>query len=205
VNKTTDIYLTIDAISEGFYKEKGSKFLAFALPCDSKLTAKAHLDDFRNKHPQAVHVCFAWRFGFDKYEDRYSDDGEPNNAAGKPIFGQIQAFGITNVLIAIVRYYGGTNLGVGGLVNAYKTAAKDALEQATIIEKEITQSFELTYNYEETGIVMLQLNRMHATIVQQYTKGDLPCIDFTLKRSLVHEIDHYFEMSKTVQIKEKTN
>ena len=105
MNTADDIYLTLEEISEGFYKEKGSKFLAFAQPCHSKAEAKIYLDDFRKSHPNACNVCFAWRFGTYQYEDRYSDDSEPNNSAGKPIFGQLIAANVTNVLIAVVRYY----------------------------------------------------------------------------------------------------
>jgi uncharacterized YigZ family protein len=203
VNIADDIYLTLDEISEGFYKEKGSKFLAFAQPCHSKAEAKIYLDDFRKSHPNACNVCFAWRFGTDQYEDRYSDDSEPNNSAGKPIFGQLIAANVTNVLIAVVRYYGGTNLGVGGLVTAYKTAAKEAMDTATIVEREITHDYEVFYAFDETGTVMIILNKLNANIEGQFFDNNQPRIAFKLKRSLERELLTLFEPYHTIRIQKK--
>lgn len=160
-------YRTIENISEGFYKEKGSKFFAFAFPCKTELDAKTIISDLRKKHHQAVHVCSAFRFGSDKKHARSSDDGEPSNSAGPPILGQIQSFDLTNILIAVVRYYGGTNLGVGGLINAYRTAAKEALSVATIIEKEDDQLIELHFDYAAVPIVMAWIKQFQLTIAQQ--------------------------------------
>ncbi len=160
-------YRTLESNSEGFYKEKGSKFFAFAIPCKTELDAKKIISDLRKKHHQAVHVCSAFRFGSDKKLARSSDDGEPSNSAGPPILGQIQSFDLTNILIAVVRYYGGTNLGVGGLINAYRTAAKEALSVATIIEKEDDQLIELHFDYAAVPIVMAWIKQFHLTIAQQ--------------------------------------
>lgn len=182
MSNAEDAYQTISEISEGFYKEKGSKFLAFAIPCNSITAAKEHIENFRKEHHNACHVCFAWRFGTESYSDRYSDDGEPNNSAGKPIFGQIISYEVTNVLVAVVRYYGGTNLGVGGLITAYKTAAKAAFEKATIRTKYITTSFELTHNYEDTGVVMSTLNKLGANITGQEFENNRPNIQFYVNR-----------------------
>jgi uncharacterized YigZ family protein len=157
-------YLTIAAISEGFYKEKGSKFLAFAQPCKTEEEAKAYLNSYRKEHHQAVHVCYAFRFGSDKKVFRASDDGEPSNSAGPPILGQIQSFDLTNILIAVVRYYGGTNLGVGGLITAYRTAAKEALEAATIIEQEDAQVLEFHFSYEQMPQIM-KIIKSHAVLI----------------------------------------
>lgn len=157
-------YLTIAAISEGFYKEKGSKFLAFAQPCKTEEEAKAYLNSYRKEHHQAVHVCYAFRFGSDKKVFRASDDGEPSNSAGPPILGQIQSFDLTNILIAVVRYYGGTNLGVGGLITAYRTAAKEALEAATIIEQEDAQVLEFHFSYEQMPHIM-KIIKSHAVLI----------------------------------------
>jgi uncharacterized YigZ family protein len=157
-------YLTIAAVSEGFYKEKGSKFLAFALPCKTEEEAKAYLNSYRKEHHQAVHVCYAFRFGSDKKVFRASDDGEPSNSAGPPILGQIQSFDLTNILIAVVRYYGGTNLGVGGLITAYRTAAKEALEAATIIEQEDAQVLEFHFSYEQMPQIM-KIIKSHAVLI----------------------------------------
>lgn len=168
------IFRTIQATSEGFYKEKGSKFLAFAVPVASEDEVKAFIAQKRKEHHLAVHVCSAFRLGADLKLYRSSDDGEPSNSAGPPILGQIQAFELTNILIAVVRYYGGTNLGVGGLITAYKTAAKAALENAQIIEKEEMELFELTCSYEQMPKVMSFLKKEDVEILSN--QMDLQCV-----------------------------
>ena len=115
------MFLTIQKEGHSIYKDKGSKFLAQATSCISENQAKEIIADLRKQNPGCVHVCYAYRLGSDKRKYKYSDDGEPSNSAGAPIFGQIKSFDLTNVLITVVRYYGGTNLGVGGLIQAYKT------------------------------------------------------------------------------------
>jgi len=160
-------FRTIQTPSEGFYKEKGSKFLAFAVPVSTEQEIKEFIAQKRKEHHQAVHVCSAFRLGADHKVYRSSDDGEPSNSAGPPILGQIQAYDLTNILIAVVRYYGGTNLGVGGLIAAYRTAAKEALEAAQIIEKE--EEFEriIHFPYEKMHLVMDLLKREKVRILHQ--------------------------------------
>jgi uncharacterized YigZ family protein len=160
-------YKTLASLSEGFYKEKGSKFLAFAVPVSSEAEVKAFIALKRKEHHQAVHVCSAFRIGTDHKLYRSSDDGEPSNSAGPPILGQIQAFELTNILIAVVRYYGGTNLGVGGLISAYRTAAKEALEAAQIIEKEEELDLHITFAYDKMHLVMDLLKKERAQIISQ--------------------------------------
>jgi uncharacterized YigZ family protein len=160
-------HLTISTESQGFYKEKGSKFYAFAVPCKTEEEVKTYLNAYRKEHHQAVHVCYAFRFGSDKKIYRASDDGEPSNSAGPPILGQIQSFDLTNVLIAVVRYYGGTNLGVGGLITAYRTAAKDALENAHLIEQEDEQILEIDFSYEQMPQIMKIIKNHSCTILSQ--------------------------------------
>ncbi len=160
-------FKTIAQPSEGFYKEKGSKFYAFAIPIQSEAEVKTFIAEKRKAHHQAVHVCSAFRLGADLMLYRASDDGEPSNSAGPPILGQIQAFELTDVLIAVVRYYGGTNLGVGGLINAYRTAAKEALLNALIIEKEEEVELDLTFPYHQMHLVMDLIKREKVTILQQ--------------------------------------
>lgn len=167
MSSSSEKYKTVSGTSTGFYKEKGSKFYAFAIPVISEPEIKEHIQKLRKEHYQAVHVCSAFRLGSDKKHYRCSDDGEPANSAGPPILGQIQAFDLTNVLIAIVRYYGGTNLGVGGLINAYRTAAKDALDQATIIEEEDQMQFRIRYGYDSMPEVMKLLKNYTADIISQ--------------------------------------
>jgi len=154
-------------VSEGFYKEKGSKFLAFAVPCKTEDEAKSYLAGWRKEHYQACHVCYAFRFGSDKKKFRSSDDGEPSNSAGPPILGQIQSFDLTNILIAVVRYYGGTNLGVGGLIQAYRSSAKEALENAEIIELEDLLILELTFGYDQMPAVMSAIKSLQLTVTEQ--------------------------------------
>lgn len=160
-------FKTIAQPSEGFYKEKGSKFYAFAIPIHSEAEVKSFIAEKRKTHHQAVHVCSAFRLGADLKLYRASDDGEPSNSAGPPILGQIQAFELTDILIAVVRYYGGTNLGVGGLINAYRTAAKEALANATIIEKEEEVEIDLTFPYHQMHLVMDLIKREKINIFQQ--------------------------------------
>lgn len=161
------VYKTLENASTGFYKEKGSKFLAFAIPCKTEEEIKEHIQQLRKEHYQAVHVCSAFRLGSDKKKYRASDDGEPSNSAGAPILGQIQSFDLTNILIAVVRYYGGINLGVGGLINAYRTASKEALENAQIIELEDQLLITLLYDYNEMPQVMTILKNSPAKIIDQ--------------------------------------
>ena len=165
--RAMSVFRTIENISEGLYKEKGSKFLSFVFPCKNEEEAKIHLSFLRKEHHLAVHVCYAFRFGSDKKLFRSSDDGEPTNSAGPPILGQIQSYDLTNVLIAVVRYYGGTNLGVGGLINAYRTAAKDALEHAIIIEDEDQKELLVTFSYEQMPQVMKLVKSHKCVIVNQ--------------------------------------
>ena len=158
---------TIQNTGEGVYKEKGSKFYGYAYPCASVEVITGHLNRLRKENPGCVHVCYAYCLGSKKEDYRYSDDGEPSNSAGAPIYGQIKSFELTNVLVAVVRYYGGTNLGVGGLINAYRTAAKEAFENATIIEDEDRETVELTFTYEAMPFVMNTVKASDCTILEQ--------------------------------------
>ena len=161
------MYRTIQITGEGIYKEKGSKFNGYAYPVQSVDAVKEHLDRLRKENPGCVHVCYAYCIGSRKAEYRYSDDGEPSNSAGAPIYGQIKSFDLTNVLVAVVRYYGGTNLGVGGLINAYRTAAKEAFENATIVDDEDRDTVELTFTYEAMPFVMNTVKASECNILEQ--------------------------------------
>jgi uncharacterized YigZ family protein len=160
-------YRTVKTAGESLYKEKGSKFFGFAVACASETEAKELLARWRKDHPQAVHVCYAFRFGSDKKHFRASDDGEPSNSAGPPILGQIQSFDVTNTLVAVVRYYGGTNLGVGGLIAAYRTAAKEALENAEIAEEEDKLRLTLEFGYDLMPAVMSAIKMHQITVLEQ--------------------------------------
>lgn len=161
------MFRTLQSIGKGVYKEKGSKFYGYAYPCQSVEKVKEHLERLRKENPGCVHVCYAYCLGSKKEDYRYSDDGEPSNSAGAPIYGQIKSFELTNVLVAVVRYYGGTNLGVGGLINAYRTAAKEAFDNATIIEDEDRETVELTFTYEAMPFVMNTVKASDCTILEQ--------------------------------------
>lgn len=160
-------YRTLKELSEGIYKEKGSKFIAFAVPCYSEKEAKEYLDTWRKEHYQSRHVCYAYRFGVNQKVIRANDDGEPNNSAGAPILGQIQSFDLSNILIGVVRYFGGTKLGVGGLIHAYKTAAKEAIENGEICELEVFDWIRINFDYSAMPDVMNLLKQHHLVMKDQ--------------------------------------
>jgi uncharacterized YigZ family protein len=147
-------FRTIQNASEGSYKELGSKFLAFAYPVESEQEIKENIEHLKKKYFDATHHCFAWILGADRSRFRASDDGEPNHSAGDPILGQIRSRNLTNVLVVVVRYYGGTKLGVGNLIQAYRTTADIGLNNAQIIEKDVTERMTIEYSYAETSEVM---------------------------------------------------
>lgn len=161
-------YRTVKRLSEGMYKEKGSKFIAFVVACYTEDEAKQYIEKWKKEHYQSRHLCWAYRFGLDKKHYRVNDDGEPSNSAGAPIFGQIQSFDLTNVLIGVVRYFGGVKLGVGGLVQAYKEAAQEALNNAEIIEIEVFHHIRAAFSYECMPDVMNWLKRMNLEYTNQH-------------------------------------
>ncbi len=160
-------YLSLESLSEGLYKEKGSKFIGYAVPCRTEEEAKQHLNDWKKMHHQARHLCYAYRFSVGNYNTRTNDDGEPNNSAGAPILGQIQSFELTNVLIGVIRYFGGTKLGVGGLIHAYRSAAKEAIEDGNIIQKELEEILKITFNYPQLPAIMSLIKTTNAKVLVQ--------------------------------------
>jgi uncharacterized YigZ family protein len=160
-------YSTLQRPGEGIYKEKGSKFLAFAYPVDSETAIKERIDHLKKEYFGARHHCFAWMLGRDKTHFRAFDDGEPNYSAGTPILGQIRSKGITNVLIVVVRYFGGVKLGVGGLVNAYKMAAENALNNSSIVEIEVSENVILQFDYLLLSDVMKVVKDFGLKILEQ--------------------------------------
>ncbi len=160
-------YRTVVGQSTGQYKEKGSKFLAFCYPVSSEEEISAHLVALRREYYDARHHCYAWILGEDKQRHRANDDGEPNHSAGDPILGQIRSKGLTNILIVVVRYFGGVKLGVGGLISAYKSAAEEALNTAIIEEKMITATLKLFYPYESTSEIMRVVKEFDLKILEQ--------------------------------------
>jgi uncharacterized YigZ family protein len=160
-------YRTIAGSTEGVFKEKGSKFLAFAFAVSSEDQIKEHLLRLRKEYFDARHYCYAWMLGPDKGKFRANDDGEPNHSAGDPILGQIRSRDLTDILVVVVRYFGGVKLGVGGLISAYKTAAEEALNKAIVCEKEVILEMILQYSYDATPEAMRLIKDFDLRIIDQ--------------------------------------
>jgi uncharacterized YigZ family protein len=150
----SDTYKTIVSPARGLYKEKGSRFLSLAIPFSDQDEIKPFIDKLRKEHHEARHHCYAYMLGFDRLIWRVNDDGEPSGTAGRPILGQINSSGLTNIAIVVSRYFGGTLLGVSGLINAYRTAAASALENAEVIEKMVQDYYKITFPYISMNDVM---------------------------------------------------
>ena len=160
-----DSYFTIIGPAEGLFKDRSSKFLTFAWPVKTEAEIKTHLLALKKEHPSANHQCYAWRLGPDKAAFRSNDDGEPANSAGKPILSQIQAKDLTNILIVVVRYFGGTLLGVNGLINAYKNAAANVIQNSVIEEQFIVFEYKVEFDFDVLSQVMRVLKENEAKIV----------------------------------------
>lgn len=174
-----DTYQTIVKPCEGFYKDKGSKFLAYAYPVEGEQDAKFHLAELHELHPKAVHHCYAYRLGSDRMSYRMSDDGEPSGTAGRPILNTLYSRKVTNILVVVVRYFGGTLLGVPGLINAYKLATEDALNQAEIVTRNFFSLYELTFSYIQMNDVMRIVKEMDLPVRSQ---------DFEMECKMVVEV-----------------
>lgn len=177
-----DTYLTISETVEGLFKDRGSKFIAYAFPVSSEAEVKEQLRRLRSTHFDARHHCYAFRLGADKQFFRANDDGEPSGTAGRPILGQIQSKDLTNVLIVVVRYFGGTLLGVSGLINAYREAAADALSKAQIVERTVNEEYELLFPYAAMNEVM-KIMKDHG-LAQREQQFELDCrLVFPVRKS----------------------
>ena len=189
-----DTYKTIAAPSVGSYSEKRSKFLAYAFPVVTEAQVKERITEIQKKHNDARHHCYAYILGPNKDAYRMNDNGEPSGTAGRPIHGQLLSKDLTNTLVIVVRYFGGIKLGVSGLQNAYKIAAKEALEAATIIEKTIDEVYDVTFEYLQMNAVMQLMKDPFVTILQQ--QSDLNCtIRFSVRR---READRIVDALKKV-------
>lgn len=169
----SDTYKTISSPSEGLFKEKGSRFIAFAYPVSDQEEIKPIIDTLRKEHHEARHHCFAYMLGQERVNWRANDDGEPSGTAGRPILGQINSYGLTNIIIVVTRYFGGTLLGVSGLINAYKSAAESAIQNAEIIDCTLQEFYEITYPYISMNDVMKILKE--ETIGQTDQSFNLEC------------------------------
>lgn len=197
-----DVYKTIAFPSdEILFKEKNSKFFGYAFPIQSESAIKPIIDSLRKQHPHAVHYCYAYQIGTDTLLYRANDDGEPSNTAGMPIYGQIQSFGVTNVLVVIVRFFGGVKLGVGGLISAYRTAAQMTFESSEIVEKTIDIHFQIAFDYKNTNKVMRVIKEKGVEIVSQ--KMEMSCeIEILSRKKNAEMIFDIFNTMFEVEIKQ---
>lgn len=163
-----DVYKTIlKPGKEGLFKDRGSKFFGYAFPVKNEEDVNFYIEELKGKHHKARHWCYAWQLG-KRYEHyRANDDGEPSNSAGMPIYGQLQSFEVTNILVVVVRYFGGTKLGVGGLINAYRTGAQLALENSKIVTKTIDNEYKITFDYPDMNKVMRVLKEKNLNVLKQ--------------------------------------
>jgi uncharacterized YigZ family protein len=164
---TTDFYYTISQEASAEFKDRGSRFIAYAFPLSSVEEFKEKLQSLKKEHPKAVHHCFAYRIGTEGNQFRVSDDGEPSGSAGRPILGQIDSKQLTNVLVVVVRYFGGTLLGVPGLINAYKTSTSLALQVTPIIQKQVEVVYDIQFDYTQVNDVMMVLKQFNCNIIRQ--------------------------------------
>src|ERR1035437_1112267 len=195
-----DTYLTISKPCEGLFKDKGSKFFAFAFPVISEDEIKKHLTDLRKEHFNARHHCYAFRLGADKQAFRTNDDGEPKYTAGKPILSQIQSKDLTNILIVVVRYFGGTLLGTGGLISAYKQAAADAVKEAVIIEKTVNDYYEIKFDYLQMNEIMKIIKDENLEQIQQ--NFELNCsLTFSVRKNNSNKVFELFNKINNLEVK----
>lgn len=197
-----DTFKTIaQASDEVIYKEKGSKFIGYAYPIKNEDEVKVIIDALKSQHHKARHWCYAWQLGVESIQYRLNDDGEPNKSAGQPIYGQILSKNLTNILIVVVRYFGGTKLGVGGLVNAYKTAAQLAIDSSKIVSRTINTHFVLNFEYRYMNNVMRIIKEKKAIIINQ--EMNLDCqFEISVRKKNSGEVRLAFEELRQIKIKE---
>lgn len=196
-----DTYLTIETTAEGGYKDKGSRFIAFACPVCSVEEVKEILAEKRKEYYDARHVCYAYVLGYERMNFRANDDGEPSGTAGRPILGQINSAGLTDVLVIVVRYFGGILLGTGGLIQAYKAAAAEAIGNATVVERVVERMMEARFGYEQLNAVMRIVKEHGLTVVSR--RQELDCtLRFRVRLSDVDAVRGRFEKLDFVSIDE---
>ncbi len=197
-----DTYYSISQPCQGLYKDKGSKFIAYAFPVSNEEEIKTHLSALRKEHHSARHHCYAYRLGADKLIYRANDDGEPSSTAGKPILGQIQSKDLTDILIVVVRYFGGTLLGVSGLINAYKLATADAINNALIVEKIVKEKYEIKFDYLQMNDVMKIIKDENLEIQSQ--NFELTCsLTFAVRKNNADKVQQLFTKINNLEIKNK--
>ena len=195
-----DVYLSLKGRSEGLFKSKGSKHFGYAVPVNTEVDVKEFIESLKVEHHSSRHFCYAYRLGFDGSKFRANDDGEPSNSAGAPILGVLKSHNLTNALIVVVRYFGGTKLGVGGLIEAYREAGHEAVANGEIIECYRSKSFTVKYPYSKMGDVMNVLKR--ANISPENTDFQLECkLDITLRLTVSDSITSQLEDIDEVELK----
>lgn len=202
--QTKDTYNTISKPTvEAIFKDRGSKFLGYAFPLQREEDVKELILQLKETHHKARHWCYAWRVGVEEEQVRFraNDDGEPNNSAGQPIYGQILSKDLTNILVVVVRYFGGTKLGVGGLINAYKTAAEMALEESNIVERIIETTFQLNFEYRDINKIMRVIKEEKLNLHSQ--KMEMSC-EFlvSVRKSETQKAKTAFENLRCVKLKQ---
>ena len=197
-----DTYRTINTPAKGeLFKDRSSKFYGYTFPIKHEDDVKPLIDILRKKHNSARHFCYAYQIGTDTIKYRANDDGEPSNSAGPPIYGQIQSYNVTNILIVVVRYFGGTKLGVGGLINANRTGAQLALDASNIVEKTINIDYVITFDYKNMNKVMRIIKEKNLTITNQVL--ELDCNVFiSVRKKEATQIFNAFNIIYEVNIKE---
>ena len=201
MNNNIDSYKTIKKASkEGLFKDRGSKFYGYAFPVTNEEEIKEKIELLKKQHYNARHWCYAWQLGKNYDHYRANDDGEPSNSAGMPIYGQLQSFNVTNILVVVVRYFGGTKLGVGGLIKAYKNGAKLALENSIIIHKTIDEVFLIKFKYPEMNTIMRIIKDENISIINQKMELDCQFIISIRKKEAIR-IFKIFENTYKVYIK----
>ena len=201
MDNNIDSYKTIiQASKEGLFKDRGSKFYGYAFPVTNEEEIKEKIELLKKQHYNARHWCYAWQLGKNYDHYRANDDGEPSNSAGMPIYGQLQSFNVTNILVVVVRYFGGTKLGVGGLIKAYKNGAKLALENSIIIHKTIDEVFLIKFEYPEMNTIMRIIKDENISIINQ--KMELDCqFKISIRKKEAIRIFKIFENTYKVSIK----
>lgn len=194
-----DHYLTIDKSAYAEFKDRGSRFLAYAFPMQTTDEFKQHIQLLKKEHTKAVHHCFAYRIGLDGNQFRVSDDGEPSGSAGRPILGQIDSKELTNVGIVVVRYFGGTLLGVPGLINAYKSAAALALQMVPAIQKPIELFYDLQFDYTRMNEVMMVVKQYNCSVLSQ--EMQLFCqLRIGIPKARLEEVVYKFKEMHTIEL-----
>ena len=201
MDNNIDSYKTIiQASKEGLFKDRGSKFYGYAFPVTNEEEIKEKIELLKKQHYNARHWCYAWQLGKNYDHYRANDDGEPSNSAGMPIYGQLQSFNVTNILVVVVRYFGGTKLGVGGLIKAYKNGAKLALENSIIIHKTIDEVFLIKFEYPEMNTIMRIIKDENISIINQKMELDCQFIISIRKKEAIR-IFKIFENTYKVSIR----